>query len=180
MRVIRDRAEAKWLPSRFHFALARLVAYVVFRRAAPRDQRGLVLAVDRNQNGIESYAASIGVLILATCYTAVLLGRLVHPIAAAVLAVPMALAALQVPIVLLPLTAALPRIQRHAMRVNSLLLTTVLLCLSLYFAVSDGWVRIIARTFFVLVLMNVLAAIVIWPLRQRFAELEGRYEGAPP
>ena len=175
MRVVRDRAEARWLPSRFHFALGRLTAYLVYRRTAPREQCGLALAIDRNQNSIESYVASIGVLVVTACYTSVVLARFVHPVAAGLLAAPTVLIILQFVIPLLPLAAG-----RYAADVNSMFLTIAIVALSLYFGVSGGWVQVVARAFLAVMLLNALAAVAVWPLRRRFLELEARYEGVPP
>lgn len=178
MKVVRGRAEARWLPSRFHFAAARLVAWAIFRHARPREQRGLILALDRHQNAVESQVVAFGVMFASTCYAAAALARMVHPAVAAILGVPAAIVAIHALMSLAWLISGLLRL-RTPVRVTSLLVMSTLIAASAYFAVSQEWVRIVARGFLVVVAVNALAALVVWTLRHRLVALERQYEAGP-
>ena len=56
-------AEGRWLPSRYRYALPRLVAFLILRRATaapfPTPDRREVIILDRDQNSAESFALSI-------------------------------------------------------------------------------------------------------------------------
>jgi len=59
--------EGRWLPSRYRYAIFRLMAFLMLRRADPARSsapgRRYVLIVDRDQNPIESFTLSLFVVI---------------------------------------------------------------------------------------------------------------------
>jgi hypothetical protein len=175
VRLIRNHCEARWLPSRFHFATGRLIAWFLYRRTRKREQPGVILAVDRYQNQFESYIVAVGLLAASTCYAAAALNHVVHPAVAAVLALPTASIALQIAMNLSAAASALLRL-KYPLRVNSIILMATVVAASVYFAISHSWARMVGRTFLALVALNALVAVASWPLRGRFAELERHYE----
>jgi hypothetical protein len=170
VKVVRDRPEARALPSRRHFALTRLVALMF--RGTPRNseepEEHIVLAIDADQTASESYLAATWFTATLACYIAAAL-PLVFPIAL-LAAVPVAMVAN----VLICMFATFPLPDRDNTRVSSATLFTVLAIASAYFAVQPSWVRFVAWLFFGVVIANVIAAAIVWLLRGRVRELEAR------
>src|SRR5690349_14412809 len=73
MRMLRDCPAAKWLPSRHHFALTRMVAFVIARRTRSNLGDHVVLAIDGDQSAAENYAVSMWILFTLICYIAAVL-----------------------------------------------------------------------------------------------------------
>src|SRR6476620_7699211 len=99
MNVVVDRPEARLLPSRHRFALARLIAYVRLFRARPaaNQPEHLILPIDRDQTAAEMNGIAIWVFVTTTCYFAAAL-----PLAfwlAVIVAIPLAAIAIHLPIV---------------------------------------------------------------------------------
>src|ERR1700686_3152660 len=75
VRVVRDCPQAQYLPSRCHFALARLLAFAASRfrsPAAPHADR-VVHALDRDQSAVENYGVAIWFVVTLACYLMFLL-----------------------------------------------------------------------------------------------------------
>ncbi len=135
--------------------------------------------IDRDQNTAESYLISAGVIVVSTCYAATALGSILHPVVAALLALPLAAIAIEIPFFVSALLAALLRI-RDAKPINGALSAAVLFGISAWMTFSATWVRFIAWGVFVVVAMNAIAAVFVWPLRKRIDELERSYREASP
>ena len=75
MTAYRDCPEARWFPSRYRFALPRLIAYVRSRfPTRPRtDVDHIMLTIDRDQTVGEQYPISVWMLTSGTCYVAAIL-----------------------------------------------------------------------------------------------------------
>ncbi|HEV7921148.1 MAG TPA: hypothetical protein VGR02_10210 [Thermoanaerobaculia bacterium] len=172
MHIVRDRAEARWLPARHRYALARLAAFLILRTARHEQRPGLILAVDRDQSATENIAISAWIALTTTFYFAAPLHG-----AWKVLALPLAIMALQVPIyvmgaVLLPLLGRSLYAYNH--RINSALLWVLLIIASSYFATTDGMARYVAYFFFAVVALNAGAAAALLLMRGKVAQWEGR------
>ncbi|MEK6374176.1 MAG: hypothetical protein AABO58_15925 [Acidobacteriota bacterium] len=157
----------KWLPSRHHFALARLIALMMLK-TTPRpaaDVDRVMFAVDRHQSTAENYAVSILFTAITTCYIATML-PLAAPLAL-VSALPLALIAIQILLVAGGLIV-------RSIAANSAFMMLCAVAASLYFATRTTWVRFAAYTFLAVVALNAIAFVVMWLLRDRVRELELR------
>ena len=179
MKAVRDRAEARWLPSRFRYALFRLVAFGIIRRSRPKQACGLVLVIDRDQSASEYYLISLWLLLTVSCYVGATLSRVTNGVLAAVAAIPIASMLIETPIYLsgaaMPLLRAAGIRQERSLRVASMMLYGLLILAAAYFALAESWVRYVAISFLVIIAANAIAAVVMWSLRQRIAELERTY-----
>lgn len=178
MKTVRDRADARWLPSRFRYALFRLVAFGIIRRSRPKEAHGLVLVIDRDQSASEYYLISIWLLLTVSCYVGAGLSRVTNGVLAAVAAIP--IASLIIEAIYLS-GAAMPGLraagvrQERSLRVASMMLYGLLMLTAAYFTFAESWVRYVAISFFVVVMVNAVAAVVVWSLRRRIADLERAY-----
>lgn len=172
MRVVRGREEARWLPSRHHFALFRLAAYLRLRTAKPSPVRDdLVLAIDRGQSAFENYGIAIWVVLTITCYFA---GDVFErwPLAAAI-AVSLVLAMITT---FIPLCIVGSVRRGNNIRLNSVIAMTLLIAAALYYATATSWLRFVAWQFLALVALNALAAVIVLLLRPSIARLEATFE----
>jgi len=173
LKIVRGRADARWLPSRFRFALFRLFAYVRMRAARP-ELRDVSLTIDPDQNNIESQLIGIWATLTLTCYA---VGTVFAswPI---VLAIPagvfVAITCLEIPIVVLGLL----RTRSNNISLNSVVLMTLLLAAALYFArAQQTLVRVAAWQFLGGLALNAVAAPFAFLLRGSFAEMENAVGG---
>jgi len=157
----------KWLPSRHHFALARLFALAMLTTTPPppSDVDRIIFAVDRHQSTAENYAVSILFTVIVTCYVAALL-PMAAPLALLV-ALPLAQIAIQILIVSGGLIV-------RSMAANSAFMMLSAVAASLYFATRTTWVRFPAYAFLAIVALNAVAFVVMWLLRDRVRALELR------
>jgi len=172
VKVVRGRLDARWLPSRFHYAIFRLIAYVKMRGAKPR-YGDVSLILDSHQNNLESYLIAAWATLTVTCYVA---GTLLAswPLALAlVVAVPVAITCLEIPIVVVGLV----RRRENNIGLNSVLVMSLLIAAALYFARAHSWVRFAAWQFLGGVALNALAAPVVVLLRGSIAEMENSVGG---
>jgi hypothetical protein len=165
MQVIRDRPAARWLPSRHRFALARLIALIRFRVEDSRPRLSnvdhILLVIDRDQSAIENYGVAIWILFTAVCYIA------------AILPLPIGLAF----VVALPLAAVAvhsPMYTGAGLKVNSVLTMVLMIMASSYFGMAASPVRYVAWFFFVVIVCNCMAWVIMMMLRNRVRELEQR------
>jgi len=164
VRIVRGRAEARWLPSRHHFALARLFAFLRMRGAKPQPREGLMLVVDRDQTAAEHHCVSLWIVATVACYIAATL-LASWPIAAAFpLAFVLAAVAIEVPVVSIGLLVPA--------RANGTVLMALLVAAAAYFATQRSWVRFAAWQFLAVVALNALAAVIVFLLRGPIARLE--------
>lgn len=179
MKTVKDRADAKWLPSRFRYAIFRLFAYAMVLRSRPQEARGLVLVIDRDQSASEYYLISVWLLGTVTCYVGALLSRVTSGTIAAIAAFPVAWLLMDLPIFLpglvMPALRAAGVQQKHSLRVASILLYGLLTITASYLVLEQSWVRYVALSFFAILLVNALAAVVVRSLRGRIAEVERAY-----
>lgn len=172
MNVVRDRPSAKWLPSRHHFALARLIACVMLRtrRPSPPQVDRIVLAIDRDQSAIENYAVSVWFLGSAICFIAAALPFSL-PLALP-LAFPLALIAVEIPLHV----TGLSRRNRWADHTTANSVATMLsgVVAASYFAMRPGWAQPVGRLFLAVVIANGVAALIMWLMRDHVREIEER------
>jgi hypothetical protein len=173
VKIVRGRVDARWLPSRFRFALFRLFAYLRLRAAKPL-ARDVSLIIDPDQNNIESYSLAAWTTLTVSCYTA---GTLLEswPLPLALLAgIPVAITLMEIPVVALGL---LLRHRASNIGLNSVVLMSLLIGAALYFARAQSWVRFAAWQFLAGVLLNAVAAPLVFLLRGRIARLENAFGG---
>lgn len=189
MKFVEGPSELRWLPSRHHFGLFRLAAFLrlaaALRRGPGAPRRDLLFFVDRHQSAFEMYSVAIWVTVTATLYAGWCMA-IVLPLPATILfALPVAALALELPMhlvsaVLLPLWTALTG-RRHEINygTNSRVSMAVLLLLSAGFTTVPSWVRLVAWLFLGLFALNAAAAAVAFLLRARIDRLESRAGGVP-
>jgi hypothetical protein len=154
--IIRDREDARWLPSRFRFALFRLFALLRMRFTPPRPRPGLIMAVHRDQSEIEAYAVALWIFATVTCFLSALM-----PIAIAAVFAPLAM---QIPLYIVA----------RGTRVNSILLMALIAAAAIYFATRPVWIRFAAWQFLALVALNAVAALIMLALRGAVRKMEAR------
>jgi hypothetical protein len=163
--VVTDRPEARWLPSRHRFALARLVAYARLQgaRAGEKNVDHLILPIDRDQTAAEMHGVAIWIFVTTVCYVAAVL-PLIVPAAIAV-AIPIAAIALHFPIVVIgPIVRMLIGDGDH-IKIISVITMALLVMASAYVAMSSSWSRYVAWLFFAVLVVNGAASVVVWLLR---------------
>ncbi|MEA2240185.1 MAG: hypothetical protein QOC81_4909 [Thermoanaerobaculia bacterium] len=176
MNVIADRPEARLLPSRHHFAIARLVAFLRLQlRADGRSvetPEHLILPIDRDQSSAEIYAIATWVFLTTASYFACLLPL---PLPLALLAaIPLAFIAIHIPIVVGgPLVRLLAGEKNHVRTISAITMGALLIS-SLYIARTATWARVVAWLFLTVVAGNAIAAVILWMLRGRVQAAEKR------
>lgn len=167
MKMIRDRADARWLPQRHRFALTRLIAYAMFHLTGRREEKGIALGIDRDQASIESHSLAVGVTVVSTLFAYALLSRLLLRPVAALLAPLASTVSLQV---ILIWAAFAPRSWRwnNHIEVNSFLTLLAVAATALYFAADGGWIRYVAWFVIGVYALNAIAAIVAFLMKRRF------------
>ncbi len=183
MRVVRNRADARWFPSRHNFALFRLAAYLHLRRARPEHRDG-ILVIDRHQSATETWLVMSWVTLTFACYLATTLFVDWHIAIALPLSLPLAVALLEVPAILSALTIAplfhsITRARTNGFRVNGVVIMLLFSAASAYFALHPTWIRFVAWQFLALLALNAIAAVIAFPLRHAIAHLEAQVGGVP-
>lgn len=168
MKVVRDRPEARLLPARHHFALARLIAFLLPHRAENPEGVHVALAIDPNQSVIEATIVSAWITITVTCYLAAVLP--LNLLVAILVALPLSSLVLQ----LICEIVGVPLGDGDHTRLNSVMIMLVLAVASAYFVAQPAWVRLVACFYFLVVIANGIAAAILWLLRGRVRELEAR------
>lgn len=170
MRVVRERADARWLPSRHRFAIFRLLAYALFRSSGPKPQPGLALGIDRDQSALENYTVAAWIMGSATCFAFALLDRVMAAPAAAMIAPFAAAAVLQVFVVAPGLVPGLRN--RDNTGPNSFMTMMAMALTAFYLAQSDRWFRVVAWLFLASLAANGIASLIARLLRARFTAVE--------
>lgn len=172
--LVVDRPVARSLPSRHRFALSRLAAFVrLGRRSQPQEAaEHLILAIDRDQTGAEMNCVALWVLATAASYFAV---ALPFPWPLSILAgVALAILAIHIPIVgggfLLRLLIG---DGDHASLVSAATMTLLFIA-SGYFAMTSSWVRFVGWLFIGMLVINGIAALFLWLLRDKVRSAEER------
>lgn len=181
MRLVRGRADARWLPSRHNFAIFRLAAWLRLRRARPQSA-DVILFVDRHQSTTEAVVVGCWYTATAACFLMPLLAGRMPDFVAILLAPLTAVAGLQIGIVLCalvfaPLWSAVVRRSVDRTRVNSFVLMSVLALAASYYAGQPSWVRVVAWQVGAVVLLNALASVIVFSLRHPIARLEASVGG---
>jgi hypothetical protein len=156
VRIIRDREDARWLPSRFHFALFRLAAFVRMTFTRPRERRGIIVAIDREQSTIEHYTISIWFTATVACFFAFLM-----PLA---LAIVVATIAVQFPIFMVG----------RGKSANTVVLMSLATIAAAVLTTTTTWIRFVAWQFLGVLAMNAIAEIVMLTLRDAVHRMEAR------
>lgn len=184
MRMVRGRAEARWLPSRHRFGLFRLWAYARLRSATPEPKPGLLLMIDPDQSAVESHTTSTWITLTTACYIAAELAkRWPLPLAIAA-AIPLACISLILPLfigaVIVPAIEAIARrrLAWHA-AINSTAFVAIHLAIALLLADQRTWVRFVAWQFLAVFGLNAIAAAIVFFLRGRITSLEASYGVTP-
>ena len=177
MRLIRNRADARWLPKRFNLGIFRLIAFVMARKARREDHPGMVLAIDRHQSTFENYLLSIWFVVSFSLYAFGLM-RIAGtpPWVAVLLALPAAIVVLQVIVVGTGfLSVATLRGQNHIRLVTAVLMSATIL-LSAWIATTAHWTRHVGRLAIAGVIVNTVAAVIMRLLTPQVDALERAYE----
>jgi hypothetical protein len=176
MRIVRGRADARWLPSRHNFALFRLAAYLKLRTARP-ERRDIIMVIDRHQSAFENYVVAAWTFFTVTCIIAATLFRtLALPMALAA-AVPTALVIIEIPIYVTG--AVLTAWKGNHLQAQSIAFMLMLTATAAWLATKTSWVRFVAWQFLGLVALNAIAAAAVFLLRGSIARLENAVGGAP-
>jgi hypothetical protein len=172
--VVTDRPEARLLPSRHRFALARLIAYAKLRsaREVANDTEHLILPIDRDQTAVEMNGIAIWVFATTVCYVAAALP--LRWTAAMVVAIPIAAIVIHFPILVIgPIVRMLIGDGDH-IKIISVITMSLLVIASSYVAASSSWARYVAWLFFAILIANVAAAVIVRILRGRIRAAEER------
>jgi hypothetical protein len=180
MKMVRGRAEARLMPSRHAFALFQLAAYLRLRRAQ-RKPVDAILVIAPYQSNVETYVLSIYfALTVAACLAGTLFATLPFPIAltlATIVSILGIQATLVASGVLLSLWQLLTRITTDSVKVNSIMTMSAIFALGAYCATRTTWVRFAGRQLFAIAALNVLAALIVFLLREPIARLEASVGG---
>jgi hypothetical protein len=181
VRVVRDRGDARWLPSRFHFALFKLFAYFRLRIAKPEPRPGVVMTIDPHQSALENYIVAVSVLLVTTCFTASLFAASMPFGAACIVAIPVTAVMIHVPIVFFG-TVISPMIRRvtglsdeGAIAINSAILMTVTIAAATMLAAGASPLRGIGTLFLLLAGANAIAAVAVFMMPSAMAAAETRF-----
>jgi hypothetical protein len=168
MNAVRDCPAAKWFPSRHHFALARLFAFVRSHfPVRPRtDVDHILLSIDRDQSALETYAIAIWIFATFTSYVATLLPT------RWMIAAP-AIAALLVQLIT-GSVSLIGSVRANHLRRNSMILFGLMIIASTYFAMQSTVVRYVAWSFLAVVALNAIAWLAMIALRDSVRKLEQR------
>jgi hypothetical protein len=168
VKIVRDHG-AKWLPSRHHHALAKLIAFAVCRaarnEASPTVSTRYALAIDRDQSTIENFAIAAWISLTALIETAVLLPfRPWLSLLIALLATPWLL---QVPLYTVGIVFA-------NRKLTSAATFMALVIASSFVAMMPAPARFVAWIFFAVLALNATAWVIVQLLRKPMAALEER------
>ncbi|MEA2166679.1 MAG: hypothetical protein QOK37_4806 [Thermoanaerobaculia bacterium] len=175
MNVVIDRPQARWLPSRHHFALARLLAFVQLRwskGAGSPTPEHLILSIDRDQSAAEHYCAAMWTVLTTASYIAVLL-PLRMPFAFFI-AVPLAFFAIHIPVVGGGLILRLLAGDENHVTFVSVGAMGMLFLWSAYVARTALWARFVAWFFFAVVATNAVSWLLLRLLRAQVRTAEER------
>ena len=165
MKMVRGRADARWLPSRHRFALFRLYAALRLRLAKPEPRDSLMLIVDRDQSAYEHHGLSLWIVLTVTCYVAgTLPGRWPLPLAL--------LAALPLAVVAVVAVVILGGLLLGSGERAGVAFMLVLAVASGVVARHASWSRFVAWHFFAVVALNAVAAAIVFVLRGPIARME--------
>jgi hypothetical protein len=182
MRLIRGRDDARWLPSRHHFAIFRLAAWLKLRRTAPAPGSA-ILIIDRHQSAAEAYATTIWITATSTCFAAealfsdlpLLLALFAGLVTSTIIFQLLIIAGGTIfgPL----LNAVTHSTVRENTRLTSILAMLIMTAVAIHLATSGSWVRFAAWQFLALLVMNGVAATILFALRSRIEQREAEVGG---
>ena len=165
MKTVCDH-RAKWLPSRYHFALAKVIAFLVFRAQKPDPvppSTRYVFPIHDHQSEAEAFAVAAWVFLTAVVELAALLPF--RPWISAIIAVISVPWLLQVPLFVLGSMFG-------SRTLTSLVTFAILMIASAFVAVMPTPVRYSAWLFFAVLAANAMAWPVALLLREPMGALE--------
>ncbi|HUP45003.1 MAG TPA: hypothetical protein VM779_05775 [Thermoanaerobaculia bacterium] len=171
MRIVRDRADARWLPSRYRFAIFRLTAWLLLRRSRSEIREGLVLGIDRDQNAVESYTVGIWLTANASLFLLAFFQPYIFRPVAPVVAFLVTVIGFQVLITAFAFGPRSWRQQNH-IELQSFTHMFVVTVAAIHFAGTDGWIRWVAWAFLLVLGINTAAAAAVRGLRGRIDAAE--------
>lgn len=180
MKIVRGRGDARLLPSRYNFALVRLVAYFRVRRAR-REERNVVLMINRHQSNGETFLVMIWLMLTLACFfdgfwfaSSVSMLPLAFLSGAIVMNVATVASGASIP----PLWNAVTRRRTPASKVNSFVMMSLWFVLAALCATRGTWVRFAAWQFFAIAALDFVAAAIMFLLRESVERLEANFGGA--
>lgn len=173
MRVIRGRADAREMPSRRTFAITRLLSLLRMRAAQPEPAE-VVLVVDRHQSAAENFTVGAWVTFTVTGFLAATLAQRWPLPAAWIAAIPLALLLFHVP---LAIVSVIFFRRTNNLRLNSIVLMTLVTVAAAHFARAQSWVRFVAWQFLAVLALNAVAAVLVMLLRGAIAKSESSLGG---
>ena len=186
MTMVRDRGDARWLPSRFNFALFRLVAYLRLRTSNPQPRPGIAMSIERHQSATENYLVAACVLVLWIAFTAAMLAfAMPFPLACIVAFPAAALIVHLVPMCLIGLLVApvARKITGHSalnnLAVSSAIMIVMTIAAAAVLAAGTSPLRYIGTAFLFFTAINALASVVVFTMRRSIAETERRFGAVP-
>ncbi len=185
MTVIRDRADARWLPSRFDFALFRLFAYVRLKTIGPEPRQGIVLSVERHQSAIENFMIPICVLVVIAAFMASIIASMLPIEVACLIALPAAGVLIPMQMVLTglvitPLVRKLTGLGGHCrVAINAAVLSAIAITAATLLAVGASPLRHIGTAYLILLAANAIASVLVFMMQRPIADLERRYGVEP-
>ena len=149
------------IPSRHHFALFRLGAFLRLRLTqTPVKRENAVYTIHPDQSEFESYSVAAWSVVMTACYLSDFVTPFLAPLLAAI--------AFHIPIC----TVGLMRKNKNNLRLNSIIAMSLLAFAAAMYATSASWLRFVAWQFLSLAALNALAAIIMFFLRNSIAKLE--------
>lgn len=184
MTLVGGRADARWLPSRYNFAIFRLAAYLRLRRARPEPAH-VSFFVDRHQSATETWLVAVWTTLTVACYIAAAAFADWPLFASLPLAVVLsAVVGIELPVVvsgaiIAPIWKALTRMKGdNHIRFNSTVVMMMFILAAVHFATAESWARYAAWQFLAIVVVNAIAAVIVFLLRASIAHLEASVRGA--
>lgn len=177
VRVVHGRADARWLPARFNFALFRLFALLRVKTSRP-EPRDVALVVDRHQSVVEYFTVSAWIFLTVACWIAPVFPKGWPLVVSVLVALPLANLALQAPIavvgtMLVPLWNVVTRRRvRDPMRVQSVAQMTILIVVAAALTRTGTWARLAAWQFLAVVALNAIASAIVFLMRRPMEEAE--------
>lgn len=173
MKIVRGRADARWMPSRYTFALSRIFAFVKMRNAKA-EMADVAYVADRHQSAAENFTVGAWIILTLSAYVAATLARW-WPLPIALLAaLPIALFLIHLSVI----AVGIILIRReNNLRVSSVVLMAWMTAATAYFARSQSWVRFIAWQFLAVLALNAIAAVVVLLMRDPIADVESSLGG---
>ena len=174
LNVAIDRPEARRLPSRHRFALARLIAFARLgnARRAVKQPEHLILPINRDQSAMEMHCIATWVFATTTCYISVALP--LPLLLSILLSIPLAAIAIHLPIVIGgPILRLLIGDGNH-IKIVSVTTMSLLMIVSCHVATTTTWARLVAWLFLAILIINSVAAAVLWLLRNTIQAAEER------